>query len=72
MTRTSSSSSSSSSSAGKVRDPCMVSISGDCLLAFDCLQLRRFCGAGAGAAACLASSSSSYFSSVAFLVVDMR
>lgn len=62
-----------SSSSGKVRDPCMVSVSGDCLLAFDCLQLRRFCGAGAGAVACLAcASSSSSFSSVAFLVVDMR
>lgn len=60
------------SSSGKVRDPCMVSVSGDCLLAFDCLQLRRFCGAGAGAVACLACASSSSFSSVAFLVVDMR
>lgn len=60
----------SSSSSGKVRDPCMVSVSGDCLLAFDCLQLRRFCGAGA--VACLACASSSSFSSVAFLVVDMR
>ncbi len=66
---------SSSSSSGKERDPCMVSVSGDCLLAFDCVQLRRFCGAGAGAGAvaCLAcASSSSSFSSVAFLVVDMR
>ncbi len=63
---------STSSSSGKVRDPCMVSVSGDCLLAFDCLQLKRFCGAGAGAVACLACASSSSFSSVAFLVVDMR
>jgi hypothetical protein len=67
---TSTSSSCSSSSSGKVRDPCMVSVSGDCLLAFDCLQLRGFCGAGA--VACLACASSSAFSSVAFLVVDMR
>jgi hypothetical protein len=69
---TTSSSSSSSSSSGKERDPCMVSVSGDCFLAFDCVQLRRFCGAGAGAVACLACASSSSFSSVVFLVVDMR
>ncbi len=68
MTRTSCS----CSSSGKVRDPCMVSVSGDRLLAFDCLQLRGFCGAGAGAVACVACASSSSFSSVAFLVVDMR